>query len=45
MDEKHERVKEQTFLKWTFASDFTYEAEDDMVVSVMCKYCTQKESF
>ena len=41
--QRHERVKKQTFFKGTFASVFTYEVEDGIVVSVACKYCTQIE--
>ena len=43
MDRKHERLKKQTFFKWPFTSDFTYEVKDGIVVSVTCKYCTQIE--
>ena len=36
-------VREATFKKWPFTSDFTYKVEDGIVISVKCKYCLEVE--
>ena len=35
-----ETVRVSTFKKWPFASDYSYEHNDDGVTKATCKYCS-----
>ena len=43
MAESSKNVREATFKKWPFASNFTYEVKDGIAISVKCKYCSEVE--